>query len=100
MYAEGTRAQSGRCRRPSAVPAGVAMLLVRILDIYSLILFVSVILSWTGLPYDHPVVRVSRALTEPLLRPIRRVLPTIGGFDFSPMLLLITIGFVRRMLRR
>jgi YggT family protein len=76
------------------------MLLRRLLDIYSLVLFVGVILSWTSLPYDHPVMRVSRALTEPLLRPIRRVLPTVGGFDFSPMVLLILIGLLRRMLGR
>jgi YggT family protein len=76
------------------------MLLGRILDIYCLILLVGVVLSWTGLPYDHPLVRVTRALTEPVLRPIRRVLPTIGGIDFSPMVLLVAIGFLRRMLAR
>jgi YggT family protein len=76
------------------------MLLGRILDIYCLILLVGVVLSWTGLPYDHPLVRVSRALTEPVLRPIRRVLPTIGGIDFSPMVLLVAIGFLRRLLAR
>ena len=77
-----------------------AMLLLRLLDIYSLILFVSVILSWTGLAYDHPVMRVARALTEPLLAPIRRVLPTVGGIDFSPMLLIVLINVLRRMLAR
>jgi len=76
------------------------MLLGRILDIYCLILLVGVILSWTGLREDHPLVRVTHALTEPLLRPIRRVLPVIGGIDFSPMVLLVAIGFLRRMLAR
>jgi YggT family protein len=76
------------------------MLLARLLDIYSLILLVAVILSWTGLRYDHPLMRISRMLTEPLLRPIRRLLPTIGGIDFSPMVLLIAIGFLRRLLAR
>jgi YggT family protein len=76
------------------------MLLLRLLDLYSLILFVSVILSWTGLPYDHPVMRVARALTEPLLAPIRRVLPTVGGFDLSPMVLIVLINVLRRMLAR
>jgi YggT family protein len=76
------------------------MLLVRLLDIYSLILLVSVVLSWTGLPDGHPVVRVTRALTEPLLAPIRKVLPTMGGIDFSPMVLIIAINLLRRMLGR
>jgi YggT family protein len=74
------------------------MLLVRILDIYTLVILAGVILSWTGLAYDHPLVRVTRALTEPLLRPIRRVLPVMGGIDFSPMVLLVLIGFFRRFL--
>ncbi|MET0594616.1 MAG: YggT family protein [Polyangiaceae bacterium] len=76
------------------------MLLLRLLDIYSVILFVSVILSWTGLAYDHPVMKVSRALTEPLLAPIRRVLPTIGGFDLSPMVLILLLNLLRRALHR
>jgi YggT family protein len=74
-------------------------MLLQLLNLYSVILFVSVILSWTGLPYDHPVMKVSRALTEPLLAPIRRVLPTIGGFDFSPMVLIVLIGVLQRVLR-
>ena len=74
------------------------MLLVRLLDLYTLVLLAGVILSWTSLPYDHPLVRVTRALTEPVLGPIRRVLPTMGGIDFSPMVLLVLIGFLRRLL--
>jgi YggT family protein len=74
------------------------MLLVRILDIYTLVILAGVILSWTGLPYDHPLVRVARVLTDPVLRPIRRVLPVMGGIDFSPMVLLVLIGFLRRFL--
>ena len=76
------------------------MLLLRLLDIYSLILFVSVILSWTGLAYDHPIMKVSRALTEPLLSPIRRVLPIIGVFDLSPLVLIFVINMLRRALHR
>jgi YggT family protein len=74
------------------------MLLVRLLDIYTLVILAGVILSWTGLSYDHPLVRLARVLTEPVLRPIRRVLPVMGGIDFSPMVLLVLIGFLRRFL--
>ena len=74
------------------------MLLARLLDIYTLVIFAGVVLSWTSLPYDHPLVRVTRALTEPLLAPIRRILPAVGGFDLSPMVLLFLITFVRRFL--
>lgn len=74
------------------------MLIVRLLDIYSLIILAGVVLSWTGLPPDNPLVRIVRMLTEPVLGPIRRVLPTVGGIDFSPMVLLLLIGFLRRFL--
>jgi YggT family protein len=76
------------------------MLLVRLIDIYWVILFVSVLLSWTGLPNDHPLMKISRALTEPLLAPIRRVLPTVGGFDLSPMVLIFALSLLRRALHR
>jgi YggT family protein len=74
------------------------MLLVRLLDLYTLIILAGVVLSWTGLPPDNPLVRIVRMLTEPVLGPIRRVLPTMGGIDFSPMVLLLLIGFLRRFL--
>ena len=58
------------------------MILIKIIDLYSLIVFVAVILSWFQLPYDNPAVRFVNSLTEPLLQPIRRVLPTMGRMDF------------------
>lgn len=69
-----------------------------LLDLYSLVLFVAVILSWVNLPDDHPVVRIVRQLTEPVLAPIRKVLPTPGGFDFSPIIVLIAIRLLQRLL--
>ena len=39
--------------------------------------------------------RVTSAITEPLLSPIRRILPPLGGMDFSPIVLLLLIGFVQ-----
>jgi YggT family protein len=41
---------------------------------------------------------VTSALTEPVLEPIRRVLPALGGFDFSPMILLLAIQLIKRAL--
>jgi YggT family protein len=76
------------------------MLLLRLLDVYTFVLIAGVVLSWTGLPYDNPLVRITRMLTEPLLRPIRRILPTVGGIDFSPMVLFVGINLLRRALGR
>lgn len=68
------------------------------LDLYSLIVFVAVILSWVRVSPDHPAVRVIERLTEPVLERIRRVLPAFGGMDFSPMVLLFALRMVRRIL--
>ncbi len=74
------------------------MILALILDGYSMIVFVAVVLSWLRLSPDNPVVKITRALTEPVLAPIRKVLPSAGGFDFSPMVLLIGVLLLRRLL--
>ncbi len=74
------------------------MLLARIFDLYSLVILAAVILSWVRLPPDNPIVRVTSALTEPLLAPIRRILPDLGGIDISPMVLLVALRLLRGLL--
>ena len=71
------------------------MLLVQLLDLYSVIVLAAIIISWLQLPPTHPVVGFMSAMTEPLLAPIRRLLPDMGGLDFSPMVLLIGVRMVR-----
>ena len=73
-------------------------ILLFVLDLYSLVVFVSIVLSWLRLSPDNPVVRVTGALTEPVLEPIRKVLPDFGGFDFSAMILLLGIQLLKRAL--
>jgi YggT family protein len=75
-------------------------MLILLIDLYSLVLFVSVILSWLPLDEDNPLVRGIRAVTEPVLDPIRRVLPPMGGFDLSPMILLIALRLLKALLLR
>lgn len=63
-----------------------------------MVVLVAVVLSWIQLPPDNPFVRFTRAAVDPVLEPIRRVLPSMGGFDLSPMVLLLTISLLRRVL--
>jgi YggT family protein len=67
-------------------------------DIYSAIVLLYVLLSWFNLPDDNPLVRITTRLTEPLLTPIRRFVPTFGGFDFSAMILLLVVRAAKRLL--
>jgi YggT family protein len=69
-----------------------------LIDLYSLIVFLSVILSWVRLPPENPLVRLTAKVVDPVLAPIRRVLPDLGGIDLSPMVLLMLLRVVRRLL--
>jgi YggT family protein len=68
----------------------VRMLLV----LYLILIIVGVILSWVGHGFRHPIVPLIFQLTELVLAPIRRVLPSLGGFDLSPLVALILIQFL------
>ena len=74
------------------------MLLAQLIDLYSLVVLVTVIISWVQLPPTHSVAIFLRTLTEPLLDPIRRMLPPMGGLDFSPFVLLVALQFIRGLL--
>ncbi|MEL7538451.1 MAG: YggT family protein [Pseudomonadota bacterium] len=54
------------------------------------VLFVYVILSWVSSGYN-PATAIVHSLAEPLLRPVRRIIPLVGGIDFSPMVLILLL---------
>ena len=75
----------------------MAVILLQLIDLYSIIVIVTVVISWINLPYNNPVSQIAFGLTEPLLEPIRRLMPPMGGLDFSPMVLLIGLRVLRRV---
>jgi YggT family protein len=72
--------------------------LANLIDLYSLVVLVAVILSWVALDRRNPLVTITHALTEPVLAPIRRVLPPMAGLDLSPMVLLIALQLLKGLL--
>lgn len=72
----------------------VLRLLRMLLVLYLILIIGGVILSWVGQGFRHPIVPVIFQLTEPVLAPIRRVLPPLGGFDLSPLVAIIIIQFL------
>ena len=60
-------------------------------EIYSVIMLIRVLSSWFQVDPYSPVMRVLYQVTEPVLAPIRRILPQTGGMDFSPMVALILL---------
>ena len=73
-------------------------LLARLIDLYSLVVLVAVILSWVPLDRRNPLVTVTHALTDPVLAPIRNVLPPMGGLDLSPMVLLVGLQLLKGLI--
>ena len=60
-------------------------------DLYIIVLLARVFLSWVQVDPRNPIVNLINQLTEPLLAPIRRMLPQSGTLDFSPMAALIVV---------
>lgn len=81
-------------------------LVVTVLDIYFWIIIATVILSWLvafnvingSNPYVRQVGYALRRLTEPVLAPVRRVLPDLGGIDISPIVVLIGLQFLQYLI--
>jgi YggT family protein len=72
-----------------------------LIQAYSIVVFARMVLEWIPVSYDHPVARVRavfRAATEPVLRPLRALLPPVRfggmGLDLSPLVLLIGLGIL------
>ncbi len=76
------------------------LVLVQLLNLYSGIIIVRALLSWFIHDPRNPIVRILDTLTEPLLGPIRRIVPpeTFGGLDISPILALVVIQLISRLL--
>lgn len=68
-------------------------------QILVLLIIVSVILSYFMDPY-HPIRRGVDRIVEPMLAPIRRIVPLVGTLDFSPLVLLILIQILSNLLIR
>ena len=64
----------------------------------SLAIFVRMLLSWIPVDRGNRLVSIVYEITEPILGPIRRVVPALGGLDLSPMIALILIEVAERVL--
>jgi len=78
------------------LPIDVVLILQQVLNIYIWIVIAAAVISWiTPNPYN-PIVQLLRRLTEPVMAPIRRLLPPWKTFnlDFSPMVVILLIQWV------
>ena len=74
-------------------------IICQLLTIYLIVVFARVILSWLPLSPNSPMAGVYSfiyTLTEPVLGPLRRVMPPLGGFDLSPIVVFFGIQILQR----
>ena len=75
-----------------------------IVNIYYYAIIGSIIMSFvmmfSGNMNPHPILHLIWQLTEPVMGPIRRVIPPMGGLDFSPIFIFIVIGLIQNLLRQ
>ncbi|WP_445680702.1 YggT family protein [Radicibacter daui] len=77
-----------------------------VINLYIWVLIISAVMSWliafnvinTHNRFVHVVGETMYRLTEPLLRPIRNIMPSLGGIDLSPVILILLLTFLRNLM--
>lgn len=72
------------------------MYLIRTLfDLYLFVLIIRFILSWVRADYFNPITQLAVRLTNPIVKPFRRVLPNFHGIEFSSLMLIFVINLIK-----
>lgn len=82
----------------SAVIYGLFKTLMLVIDVFWWSILIGVIASFIAPGNYHPGLQLVAQLTEPLMGPVRRVMPSTGGIDFSPMVVILGLVFLRELL--
>lgn len=78
---------------------GVIGVLGLLINLYFFILIAMIIISWVAPGSRHPAIELIWQVSEPVMAPVRSLLPNMGGIDFSPILLFISINVAQIGLR-
>ena len=71
-----------------------------LLDLYSWVIIAAALITWVSPDPRNPIVQFLFRATEPVLRPVRNLLPPwrTGGLDLSPLIVIIAIQFIERVI--
>ncbi len=85
-----------------AFTAAVLDVLFTILSVIQWLVIIAAVVTWVNPDPRNPIVQFLYRTTDPLLRPFRKLLPPgrTGGIDFSPLLLILLIIFIKTFLSR
>ena len=81
--------------RSARVVAIVGFLLYGFLSVYMLLITIRIVFSWGSVSYSNRVMRFLVNATEPVMAPMRRIVPPLGVFDISPMIVLLILYMLR-----
>jgi YggT family protein len=106
LFAENRETLPLVSRRSLAFMRAILEVLLLVLQLYSYVIVIVAIMSWLIAfnvinvynDFVRSVWNAMNALTEPLLRPIRQVLPNLGGLDISPVILLLLIYLLQKII--
>jgi YggT family protein len=77
--------------KQGAFVAAIGHVLYGLLGFYALLIFIRIIFSWGMVSYANPVMRFLINATDPLLVPLRRMIPPLGMIDISPIVAFIIL---------
>ncbi|MBI3171280.1 MAG: YggT family protein [Hydrocarboniphaga effusa] len=77
---------------------GLLKLIVLGLNLYTFALFVQAVLSWVGPGVNNPAGNLLWVMNEPLLKPVRRVIPPMSGLDLSPLVVILALQFLNLLI--
>jgi len=78
----------------------LAPLIASLLGLYKLLVIIRILISWVSPDPHNPIVQVLRRITDPFLEKFRRLLPPIGGIDFTPIFAIYVIHFFQGFIPR
>lgn len=82
--------------------SSLAASLNTLFQIFSFLILARVIISWVRPNPYHPtwgpIIRVIFQVTDPIMEPVRRLMPPMGGLDFSPIIVLLGLDILRRLI--
>lgn len=81
--------------------ASLIVLVDRAIELLTILVVVRVLLSWVpSVDSGHPIISLIVRITDPILQPIRRLLPPVSGLDLSPFIAILLLNLVGKLLHQ
>lgn len=69
-------------------------------QLLSIAIFARAVLSWLPMGHNNPITSFLFNITEPILMPVRRIIPRLGLLDISPMIAMLVLQLIARVIQR